>query len=103
MQLNWESVIQAPMPERISDGANLFHASQLPRMSEILDEAGTRYIDGTAEAALDVFEIEPLPPEHPLWRAPNFLLTPHVTGNGPYLETDKKSLFWWCGGAWVQG
>jgi len=35
-----------------------------------------------AGAALDVYEIEPLPAEHPLWDAPNTILTPHsaVTG-----------------------
>jgi phosphoglycerate dehydrogenase-like enzyme len=29
-------------------------------------------------AALDVFETEPLPPEHPLWDFENVILTPHV-------------------------
>ena len=33
-----------------------------------------------AAAGLDVFESEPLPPQHPLRRAPNCLLTPHVAG-----------------------
>ncbi len=33
-----------------------------------------------AGAALDVMESEPLPPESPLWDAPNCLLTPHVAG-----------------------
>ena len=32
-------------------------------------------------AALDVTDPEPLPPEHPLWKAPNLLLTPHVGGD----------------------
>jgi phosphoglycerate dehydrogenase-like enzyme len=31
-------------------------------------------------AFLDVTDPEPLPPDHPLWDAPNLLLTPHVGG-----------------------
>jgi len=35
-----------------------------------------------AGAALDVYEIEPLPAEHPLWDAPNTILTPHAAVTG---------------------
>lgn len=37
-------------------------------------------------AALDVYEQEPLPAEHPLWTMPGVLLTPHMAGHGPYLS-----------------
>jgi phosphoglycerate dehydrogenase-like enzyme len=36
---------------------------------------------GRLRAALDVTDPEPLPPDHPLWRAPNLLVSPHVGGD----------------------
>ena len=33
-----------------------------------------------AGAALDTHFTYPLPAEHPLWRMPNVLLTPHISG-----------------------
>jgi phosphoglycerate dehydrogenase-like enzyme len=45
-----------------------------------------------AGAGLDVCEVEPLPPVHPLWRMDNVIITPHVAGTSPriaerHLET----------------
>ena len=37
-------------------------------------------VGGRLRAALDVTDPEPLPPDHPLWRAPNTIITPHVGG-----------------------
>jgi phosphoglycerate dehydrogenase-like enzyme len=40
-----------------------------------------------AGAAIDVTEPEPLPEDHPLWDAPNLILTPHVSGGWSLPET----------------
>jgi phosphoglycerate dehydrogenase-like enzyme len=37
--------------------------------------------EGRIRAALDVTDPEPLPEGHPLWKAPNLLITPHVAGD----------------------
>lgn len=36
-----------------------------------------------AGAALDVADTEPLPPDSPLWEAPNLIITPHIAGWRP--------------------
>jgi phosphoglycerate dehydrogenase-like enzyme len=47
-----------------------------------LDDLVAALRSGTiAGCALDVFEVEPLPGEHPLWTLPNVLLTPHVAAH----------------------
>ncbi len=52
--------------------------------AELLDAL----IDGRLKgASLDVFATEPLPPESPLWRAPNLFMTPHVAA-----ESDPVAL-----------
>jgi phosphoglycerate dehydrogenase-like enzyme len=50
-----------------------------------------------AGAALDVTDPEPLPKEHPLWRMPNVIITPHVAndsdlGFGAQIEVVKENL-----------
>jgi len=45
-----------------------------------IDTAALLAQNGRIRAALDVVEPEPLPAEHPLWRAPGVFLTPHIAG-----------------------
>lgn len=40
---------------------------------------------GIAGAALDVYEMEPLPAAHPLWQMENVILTPHVAADNPHV------------------
>jgi hypothetical protein len=48
-----------------------------------------------AGAALDTHYAYPLPPEHPLWRYPNVILTPHVSGSSlsPHVRTRVWDIF----------
>ncbi|HEY2593756.1 MAG TPA: NAD(P)-dependent oxidoreductase, partial [Chloroflexota bacterium] len=58
-----------------------------------LDDLVQALQSGTiAGAGLDVYEIEPLPADHPLWDAPNVLLTPHTAGFGPYLDDRRLAI-----------
>lgn len=44
-------------------------------------------------AALDVYETEPLPSEHPLWRLDNVLLSPHCADNTPHWRENALEFF----------
>ncbi|HVG51683.1 MAG TPA: D-2-hydroxyacid dehydrogenase [Xanthobacteraceae bacterium] len=44
-----------------------------------------------AGAGLDVTDPEPLPPEHPLWDAPNLYISPHFAGGAGAITTDRIS------------
>jgi phosphoglycerate dehydrogenase-like enzyme len=84
-------VICAPLtPETLNlIGAAQF--AQLPKGAVVVNVGRARIIDTEAlmaslaaghlgGASLDVFPQEPLPPEHPLWKTPNVILTPHTSG-----------------------
>lgn len=52
--------------------------------------------DKLAGAALDVFDPEPLPPEHPLWDAKNIIITPHVSGSTTLPYTCDRNVDSFC-------
>lgn len=63
---------------------------------EIVDEAALLHAlqhGPMAGAALDVFETEPLPADHPLWSQPNVFVTPHVSWQSPRTRTRTVDLF----------
>jgi phosphoglycerate dehydrogenase-like enzyme len=44
-------------------------------------------------AVLDVFEKEPLPADHPFWKMPNVVVTPHISGNSPHYNEKAVAFF----------
>ncbi|MGW7316083.1 2-hydroxyacid dehydrogenase [Streptomyces sp. NPDC054865] len=75
---------------RMKDGALLVNVSRGPVVDtkSLLEEVGS----GRLRAALDVTDPEPLPAGHPLWHAPNVLITPHVGGSSSAFEPRAKRL-----------
>jgi len=73
-----KGMVDAEFIGRMKDGALLINAARGAIVdTDALIEALNA---GRIRAALDVTDPEPPPPEHPLWRAPNILITPHVAG-----------------------
>jgi phosphoglycerate dehydrogenase-like enzyme len=72
-------IVDADLLSRLPDGAVVVNAGRGPSVdtAALLGELQS----GRLRAALDVTDPEPLPADHPLWSAPNLLLTPHVGGS----------------------
>jgi len=76
------------------DGAYIVNVG---RGSAIDEEALADNLDNghIAGAALDVFQTEPLPKNHRLWKTKNLLITPHIAGNMtlPYTKDKNVQMF----------
>lgn len=76
---------------QMKPGARLINVAR----GSLLDEAALlRALEGgkLGGAAIDVAASEPLPPESPLWKAPNLLITPHTSAISDRLWERETSL-----------
>lgn len=69
----------ADLMARMKQGALLVNAARGPVV--VTADLVAALQQGSIHAALDVTDPEPLPPDHPLWTAPNCLITPHIGGS----------------------
>jgi len=72
----------------------------------IVDEAAlVRALDDgrIGGAVLDAFVVEPLPPNHPLWRRSNVLVLPHRSWYSPQVEERTTQLFASQLYRWIEG
>jgi phosphoglycerate dehydrogenase-like enzyme len=74
-----EGLVDAAFLSRMKDGALLVNTARgkVVDTQALLDALHS----GRIRAALDVTDPEPLPHGHPLWDAPNCLITPHIGGD----------------------
>lgn len=74
-----QGLVGADFLAAMPDGALLVNIARGPVVDTkaLLSELES----GRLHAALDVTDPEPLPAGHPLWHAPNVLITPHVGGS----------------------
>ncbi len=77
-----EKLFNAATIARMRSGSYLFNIGRgiIVDLSDLTSALQSGHLAG---AALDVSEIEPLPPSHPLWQMPNVLITPHVAAASP--------------------
>ena len=80
---------KTPDTETLLNAARL---AQMPRGAVILNPGRGALIDDAAlldaldtgqigHATLDVFRVEPLPPDHPFWTHPRITVTPHIAAD----------------------
>lgn len=86
-----EKMIRRPQLEMMKPAAYLVNIGRgvIVDLADLTQALQNGVIAG---AGLDVFEIEPLPEDHPLWAMPNVLLTPHTAGQAPHTAARRLSV-----------
>ena len=72
-------LVDATFLRQVPDGALVVNMARGPVV--VTDDLVVEVASGRLRAAMDVTDPEPLPPDHPLWRLPGVLISPHVGGN----------------------
>jgi phosphoglycerate dehydrogenase-like enzyme len=87
-----ENVVNAGALKHMKKSAWLFNFARgaLVVDADLIAAAESGTIAG---AVLDVFRVEPLPADHPFWRAKNIVVLPHVGGVHPRRDTFVSALF----------
>jgi len=70
-------ILDARLFSALPTGASLIHVGRGVQLDHqaLIDALDANHLSG---AVIDVTEPEPLPPEHPFWRHPKIMLTPHI-------------------------
>lgn len=85
-------MVNAEVLEGMKSTAYLINISR----GGVVDEAALLHVLQTGQiagAAMDVFEAEPLPPDNPLWKQPNLIISPHIAGNTDDYNDKAARLF----------
>ncbi len=74
-----QGLIDAAALARMKPGAILVNVARGPLVQEaaLIEALASGHLGG---AAIDVFDTQPLPPDHPFMTLPNVILTPHMAG-----------------------
>lgn len=86
------AVISRDVLNRMKPSAVLINVARGGVVDEaaLIETLEARKIGG---AALDVFVEEPLPESSPLWKLPNVIISPHVSGNSSLYHEKAAALF----------